>query len=65
MITVKLEICFDSGRFAGGVKNLQDQWTVVILPAKKFVNMTNLAGELWKNFEAAPPTAQKFMPFLE
>ena len=36
--TVKLEICFDIGQFAGRTKNLQDQWAVVILHAKKFVD---------------------------
>ena len=34
MATVKLEICFDSGRFVGGAKNLQGQWAVVIYPPK-------------------------------
>ena len=28
MVTVKLEICFDSGQFVGGAKNLQDQYAV-------------------------------------
>ena len=30
MATVKLEICFNSGQFVGGAKNLQDQCAVVI-----------------------------------
>ena len=34
MATVKLEICFDSGQFVGGAKNLQDQSAVVIYPSK-------------------------------
>ena len=44
MVTVKSEICFDSGQSAGGAKNLQDQCAVVIT-AKKFVDMTTLALE--------------------
>ena len=51
MATVKLEICFDSGQFVVGAKNLQDQYaTVTNLPAKpkKFVNMINFAREFWK-----------------
>ena len=35
------------------------------LPAKNFVNMTELAREFWKNSGVTPPTAQKSMPFLE
>ena len=35
------------------------------LSAKKFVNKTNLACEVQKNFGVTPPTAQKFMPFFE
>ena len=34
MATVKLEICFDSGQFVGGAKNLQDQCAVVIYAPK-------------------------------
>ena len=34
MFTVKLKICFDSGQFAGGAKNLQDQRMKVIYPQK-------------------------------
>ena len=34
MATVKLEICFDSGQFVGGAKNLQDQRVVVIYAPK-------------------------------
>ena len=34
MVTAELEICFDSGQFAGGAKNLQNQCTVVIYPRK-------------------------------
>ena len=51
MVPVKLEICFDNGQFAGDIKNLQDQWAVVILRAKMFVVITNLAHEFLKNFE--------------
>ena len=66
MVTVKSEICFGSGQFVGGAKNLLDQCAVdTNLPAKKFVNMTNFAREVWKNFGVTSPTAQKFMPFLE
>ena len=52
MVTVKLEICFDSGQFTGGTKKIPDQCVVVIYPPKKFVNMTNLAREFrkfWSN----------------
>ena len=65
MVTVKLEFCFDTSQFAGGTKNLQDQWAVVILPAKKLVDMIYAAGEFWKNFGVTSPTAQEFMPFLK
>ena len=65
MVTVELEICFDSSQFAGGARNLQDQWAVEFLPAKKFLDMSNLAREFWKNFRVTPTTAQKFLPFLE
>ena len=34
------------------------------LPAKMFVDVTNLARKFWKNFGVTPPTAQKFRPFL-
>ena len=34
MVTVKLEICFDSGQFVAGAKNLQDQCAIVIYPPK-------------------------------
>ena len=34
MVNVELEICFDSGQFAGGNKNLQDQCALVIYPSK-------------------------------
>ena len=34
MDTFKLEICFDSGQFVGGAKNLQDQCAVVVSPPK-------------------------------
>ena len=34
MVTVKLKICFDSGKFVGGAKNLQYQYAVVIHPPK-------------------------------
>ena len=30
MITVKLKICFDSGQFVGGAKNLKDQFVQYI-----------------------------------
>ena len=53
MVPVKLEICFDNGQFAGDTKNLQDQRAVVILRAKMFVDITNLAHEFLKNFENA------------
>ena len=33
-VTVKSEICFDRGQFAGGAKNLQDQCAGVIYPPK-------------------------------
>ena len=32
MVTVKLEIFFDSGHFAGDAKNLQDECAVVVYP---------------------------------
>ena len=34
MVTVELKICFDSGQFAGGAKNLHDLCAVVIYPKK-------------------------------
>ena len=34
VVTVKLEILFDSGQFAGGAKNLQDQCALVIYAPK-------------------------------
>ena len=34
MVTIKLEICFDTGQFAGDAKNLQDQCAVAIYPTK-------------------------------
>ena len=34
MATVKLEICFDSGQFVGGAKNLQGQYAVKIYQPK-------------------------------
>ena len=34
MATVKLEICFDSGQFVGGAKNLLNQCAVVIYAPK-------------------------------
>ena len=34
MATVKVEICFDSGQFVGGAKNLQQQCAVVIYALK-------------------------------
>ena len=34
MATVKLEICFNSGQFVGGAKNLQDQSAAVLYPPK-------------------------------
>ena len=34
MVTVKLNICFDSGQLAGGAKNIQDQCAVVIYQPK-------------------------------
>ena len=49
MATAKLEICFDSGQFVGGAKNLQDQCVVVIYLPKKFVNRINFALEFWSN----------------
>ena len=56
----ELEICFDSGQFAGGAKNPQDECAVVIYPpktGKRFVNMTKLLAEFWKKFRVTPPTA--------
>ena len=34
MVTVKLEICFYSGQFVGGAKNLRDQCAVAIYLTK-------------------------------
>ena len=34
MFNIKLEICFDSGQFVGGAKNLQDQCAEVIYAPK-------------------------------
>ena len=34
MVTVKTEMRFDSGQFAGGAKNLQDQCAAVIYQPK-------------------------------
>ena len=34
MVTVKLEICFESGQFVGGAKNLHDQSAIVIYSPK-------------------------------
>ena len=66
MVTVKSKLCFGSGQFVGGAKTLHNQCAVDSnLPAKKFVNKTNLAREFWKNVGVMPPTAQKFIPFLE
>ena len=36
MATIKLEICFDSGQFVGGAKNLQDECAVVIYAPKSW-----------------------------
>ena len=49
MVTVKSKLCFGSGQFVGGAKTLHNQCAVDSnLPAKKFVNKTNLAREFWK-----------------
>ena len=37
MVTVKLEIFFDSGQFVGGAENIQDQCAVVIYPPKSLL----------------------------
>ena len=34
MATVKSEVCFDSGQFVGGAKNVQDQFSAVIYAPK-------------------------------
>ena len=65
MTTVKSEICFGSCQFAGGAKNLLHQCADDNLPAKKFVDASDLARKLWKIFGVMPPIVQKFMPFLE
>ena len=45
MSTVKLKICFDSGQFAGDVRNLQDQCVVVIyLPKSLSIRLTVLVN---------------------
>ena len=52
MATAKLEICFDSGQFVGGAKNLQDQCAVVIYAPKSLsVWLTWLVnfGNFWSN----------------
>ena len=52
MATVKLEICFDSGQFVGGAKNLQDQYAIVIYPPKSLsIWLTLLVnfGKFWSN----------------
>ena len=47
MATVKLKICFDSGQFVGGAKNLLDQCAVVIYPPKSL----SICLTLLVNFE--------------
>ena len=50
MVTVKLEICFDSGQHASGAKNLQDQCAVVIYPPKNLSILLTLLvnfGKFW------------------
>ena len=42
MATVKLKICFDSGQFVGGAKNLQGQCAVVIYAPKSSSNWLTL-----------------------
>ena len=37
MVTVKSEICFDSGQLVGDAKHLQDQCAVVIYPPKSLL----------------------------
>ena len=60
---MKSEICFDSGKFAGGAKHLQDQCTVVIYPPK-VCQHDQLSREFGKNFGVTPSTAHKFIHFL-
>ena len=50
MVTVKLEVCFDSGQFAGGAKNLQDQCAKVIYLPKSlsiWVMFVNFGKSSW------------------
>ena len=52
MVTVYLEICFDSGQFVGGDKDLQDQCAVVIYaPKSSSIWLTLLVnlGKFWSN----------------
>ena len=35
MVTVKLDVCFDSGQFVGDAKNIQDQCAEVIFTRQK------------------------------
>ena len=49
MVTVKSEVCFDSGQCAGGTKNLQDQ-CVVVISHQKVGQYDQLSHEFWKNF---------------
>ena len=52
MVTGKLKICFDSGQFVGGAKNLQDQCAAVINRpkslSKKLTLLVNF-GKFWSN----------------
>ena len=53
MVTIKLEICFDSGQFVGGTKNLHNQCAVVIYAPKSlsYLIVINFAREYWKILE--------------
>ena len=52
MVTGKLKICFDSGQFVGGAKNLQDQCAAAIYRpkslSKKLTLLVNF-GKFWSN----------------
>ena len=61
MVSGKLKICFDSGQFVGGAKNLRDQCAAVIYRPKSLSKKLTLLV----NFGVTPQTAQKFMPFLK
>ena len=50
MVTVKSEVCFDSGQFAGGTKNLQDQCVVVISHQKvgQYDELSHFFGKIFE-----------------